>query len=141
MVIRTRSARDTRKVAALLASSIKAPAVIALEGNLGSGKTTFVQGFAAALGVKENVLSPTFVLMRTYQLKRFKRFKHLIHVDCYRLDSPQDLLHLGFKSLLQDRDAIILIEWADRVRQLMPKDAFWIKFTHGKKPRERIIVY
>lgn len=118
--------------------------VIALEGGLGSGKTAFIQGFARALGIKENVLSPTFVLMKIYKVRRRvtdvgRQFKHLIHLDCYRLDSPKDLLYLGFKDLLKDKDAVILIEWADRVRKLIPRDAVWIKFKHGRSSHERIV--
>lgn len=142
----SRSKSETQKVAASLAEELVKSdftngglAVMALEGNLGSGKTTFVQGFARALGVKEKIQSPTFVLMKVYPLTKAKKFRHLIHIDCYRLDSPKDLLHLGFKDLVKDQDAIILIEWADRVRGLIPRSALWIKFKHGKRPHERIL--
>jgi tRNA threonylcarbamoyladenosine biosynthesis protein TsaE len=144
----TRSVRKTQKVAAALAKEIlktsrrRQALVLALEGNLGSGKTTFVQGFARALGIKENVLSPTFVLIKAYPMigsRTSHHFRHLVHIDCYRLESPKDLLHLGFWELLKDKDAIILIEWADRVRKLIPQDAIRIKFKHGHNPHERII--
>lgn len=142
--IQTRSARETRTVATLLAREIlrrssHRATVIALEGNLGSGKTTFVQGFAQALGVCEKVASPTFVLMKIYPLKNRGWFKHFIHLDCYRVRNPKELIHLGFQKFLHDRDAILLIEWADRVRRFIPRDATWIWFQHGKKSRERII--
>lgn len=151
MQIRTESAKDTKRLAADFAEKVvtdlkrNSAAVVALEGDLGAGKTTFVQGFARALGVKENVLSPTFVLMKVYkvgcQMSGVRCYpKHLIHIDCYRLDSPQDLLHLGFKDLLKDKDAIILIEWADRIKKIIPtKNIFWIKFRHGKLPSVRTI--
>lgn len=142
----SRSKSETQKAAASLAKELLksnftsgGAAVVALEGNLGSGKTTFVQGFARALGVRENVLSPTFVLMKVYPLTKAKKFKHLIHIDCYRLDSSKDLLHIGFKYLVKDQEAIILIEWADRVRSLIPRSAVWIKFKHGKRSCERIL--
>jgi len=143
--IATRSAKETQKIAAMLAGElIRAPRrggarVLALQGNLGAGKTTFTQGFARALGVKENVLSPTFVLMKIYPLKK-GNFCHLIHIDCYRIASPKDLLHLGFKELLKDKDAIILIEWADRIKKILSPDAIWLKFTHGAKHNERKII-
>ncbi len=156
----TTSAKQTQKIASLLAEEVtRAPRsvwdgarVIALTGDLGTGKTTFTQGFAQALGIKENVLSPTFVLMKIYGLrpriknksKRIKNtgqgFRHLVHIDCYRITSPKDLLHLGFKELLKDKDAIILIEWADRVKKILPRAALWIKFSHGGKSRQRGIV-
>lgn len=113
--------------------------VIALSGNLGAGKTTFTQGFARALGIKTPVQSPTFVLMKIYALENKKYVKHLVHIDAYRIESPQELEHLGFRELLNDKDAVILIEWADRIKKLLPKDATWITFEHGKKINERII--
>ena len=142
MRICSASSKETKQIAARLAKTISLSSsrsgalVLALEGNLGAGKTTFIQGFAKALGVKENVLSPTFVLMKVYKVRcRVSGVrcypKHLIHIDCYRLDSPKDLL--------KDKDAVILIEWADRIRRIIPKDATWIKFEHGKRPSERVL--
>lgn len=106
---------------------------------MGAGKTTFVQGLAKALGVEGNVLSPTFVLLKIYPL-RTRAFKHLIHIDCYRLDSPRDLLPLGFKNLLRDKDAIIVIEWADRVRRIIPRHATWITFRHLSLHQRGIVI-
>ena len=141
----------SEKVLKMLKKTGRRPVIIALEGNLGSGKTTFAQAFARAFGIKEKVLSPTFVLMKIYapnskfQIPNSKsktnsfRFRHLIHIDCYRLNSPRELSHLGLRNLLKDKDAIILIEWADRIKKTLPKKAIWIKFRHGKKPNERVI--
>lgn len=163
----TRNANETKKFAARLARSVRPPKVIALEGDLGAGKTTFTQGFARALGIKERIQSPTFVLMKVYDISqtslrgasatkqspRLSRparsgarndgtrgFGHLIHIDCCRLGPPKDLAHLGFKNLLKDKDAIILIEWADRIRKLLPRRTLRIKFKHGKNPHERMIL-
>jgi len=141
----TRSPQGTKKAASLIAKTIlRLPRfgarLIALEGNLGSGKTTFVQGLARALGVKEKIQSPTFVLMKIYKLKA-KSYKHLIHIDCYRLDSPKNLLHLGFKNLLKDKDAVILIEWAGKIKKLLPrKNTIWLHFRHGKVPSQRTVL-
>lgn len=147
MLVRTRSSKETKIFAARLAGEVTSinrragALVIALEGDLGAGKTTFVQGFANALGVKESVLSPTFVLEKIYQIPDIRyQFRHLIHIDCYRLDSPKDLLRLGFREMLKDKDAIILIEWADRIKKIIPaKNTFWIKFRHEKSSTVRII--
>lgn len=145
----TRSAGETKKVAAILAEEIqkqqsRAAQVIALSGNLGAGKTTFVQGFADAWGIKENVLSPTFVLMKVYAFSkgsaRRKSPRHLVHVDCYRMESFQDLAHLGFAELLRDRDTVIILEWAERVKKILPKNTLWIYFSHAKNPEERNII-
>lgn len=143
--IETRSAQETQRAAALLVGELRRgrprkPMVIALTGELGAGKTTFVQGFARALGVKENVLSPTFVLMKIYPLMR-KRFRRLAHIDCYRLASPNDLLCLGFKQILKDKDAIVLIEWAERVKKLIPRGAIWIRFRHSGYPHKRVVEF
>lgn len=144
-VIQTKSAGETQKVAEMLAEEVGATeldraVVVALQGDLGAGKTTFTQGFARALGIRENVLSPTFVILKTYQLPK-RPHKYLVHIDCYRIDSPEDLVHLGFRQLLRDKDAIILIEWADRIREILPNDTVWLKFEHGEKPEERIIAF
>ena len=139
----TRSGVETKKVAGILAREMgprpRGAAVVALSGQLGAGKTTFTQGFARALGVRENVLSPTFVLMKIYPLKK-SRFRHLVHVDCYRLASSKDLLHLGFKELLKDNDAIILIEWPERIKKILPVGTLWLKFEHGVQQNQRHIV-
>jgi tRNA threonylcarbamoyladenosine biosynthesis protein TsaE len=161
----SKSAKETQAVAQFLVQELaksnftrKGATVVALDGNLGSGKTTFSQGLARALGIKEKVLSPTFVLVKIYNIyssslsrrhrkdsSRFRSnrktpgFNRLIHVDCYRLKSSKDLLHLGFKNFLRDKDAIIVIEWASRIRKLLPRGAVWIKFEHTEKARERFI--
>jgi len=147
--VMSRSIGETQKIASLLAKEVsrtpvKEARVIALKGELGSGKTTFVRGFARALGIKEKVLSPTFVLMKAYPMigsRTSYHFRHLVHIDCYRLESPKDLLHLGFRELLKDKDAIILIEWADRVRSLIPRSALWVNFRHGKKTNTRLLKF
>jgi len=137
--------KETQKVAALFAKEAAKTSrgfalVVALEGELGSGKTTFVQGFAEALGIKEKVLSPTFVLMKIYNLRiRKLNIKHFVHIDCYRLDSPKDLLHLGFRDILKDKDAIIIIEWAEKIRHILPVGTIRISFRHGKHSNERIL--
>lgn len=144
MKLETKNAKETQNIAAMLARELDADSwdyarVVALEGNLGAGKTTFVQGFARALGIKEPVKSPTFLVMKIYAVKR-KHTKHLVHIDCYRLDNASELAHLGFDKLLADKDAIIIIEWADRIKKILPKDMIWMSFKHGKKMNERNII-
>lgn len=151
MTIFSRSAAETKKIASILAREItrsKTSAtafVIALSGDLGAGKTTFAQGFAKALGVENRILSPTFVLMKIYNLQLTTRtrtpcaYKYLVHIDCYRIGSPKDLISLGIKNILRDKDAIILIEWPERIRRLIPERALLVRFRHGKKENERRI--
>ena len=145
-IITTRSAAETKKIASALAKEIAAirsdhARVIALSGNLGAGKTTFVQGFARALGIRERIQSPTFVLMKIYSLKRRKNIKHLVHIDAYRIESLREIEHLGLRELFDDKDAVILIEWADRIKKILPKDARWITFSHARILTERVIQF
>lgn len=123
----TKSERETKRVARLLAEEIirkplktKGAVVIGLEGELGSGKTIFVQGFAKGLGIRRRLTSPTFVLI--------KKYKNLYHIDCYRLNKPKDLLDLDFKEIISDPKNIVLIEWAEKIRRILPKNIVWVKF-------------
>lgn len=113
--------------------------VVGLYGDLGAGKTTFVQAVAKALGVTETVNSPTFLIFKKYQLPsglspssegEIERgcFKTLIHVDTYRLKSSEELRKLRFDDLLTDPKNLIMVEWADKVADLLPKDHFKIFF-------------
>lgn len=143
--IETRNSKETRKVARFLAEEIMKTRgrsglrIIALQGNLGSGKTTFAQGFAKACGVKKRVASPTFVIMKIYQVGKKLGFKYLAHVDCYRLKSGRDLLRLGFRKLLEDEYAIIVIEWAEKIKSILPVRTLRIFFKHGMSKGTRII--
>ena len=110
--------------------------VVGLNGNLGSGKTTFVQAVARALGVTEQVTSPTFVIQKSYQVvtpnvinrvgglanSYSTAFTQLIHIDAYRIDDPNELEILGFKELCSDPHRLILIEWPERIASLLPAD-------------------
>lgn len=101
--------------------------VIALSGDLGAGKTTFVQGAALTLGVRESVQSPTFVIEKIYALDG-QKFSRLIHIDAYRLKSAHELRILGFEELLRDGRDIIMLEWPEQVRGAIPRDALTIRF-------------
>jgi len=105
--------------------------VVTLSGDLGAGKTTFVQGVARALGIQENVTSPTFVIEKIYNLSIHPPaggFARLIHIDAYRLESEDELKVLGFSELLQDATNLILIEWPEKIPTLIPKSALKIRF-------------
>lgn len=101
--------------------------VVGLYGDLGSGKTTFVQAAAKALGVVEKVNSPTFLIVKSYKLK-VESFKTLIHIDAYRLKHGDELRKLRFDELLADPQNLIFVEWAERVADLLPKDHVKIFF-------------
>lgn len=153
MKIASRSSSRTKKIAADLAKKIvkipvgKRAKTVALVGDLGAGKTTFVQGFAKALGIKNRIVSPTFIIFRNYKLlvknkaRHAIRYKNFYHVDLYRMNSVKELNILNFKSILHSPFNIILIEWADKIKKLLPKDTIWINLNHGRKENERIIAY
>lgn len=140
--IKIASPAGTAKLAKELASLIsaqpskKGACVIALQGELGAGKTTFTKSFLAALGVKESVTSPTFILFRPYPLKA-EHYSLAYHIDCYRLEDPKELLKLGLKEMLKNQKYIVLIEWAERVKKFLPKNIVWISIKHGVKKGSR----
>jgi tRNA threonylcarbamoyladenosine biosynthesis protein TsaE len=111
--------------------------VIGLYGELGAGKTTFTQSFAKALGIREKVVSPTFVIEKIYKLKG-KKFKHLIHIDAYRIENNKELEHLGWDEVINNPENIIIVEWADKVEGLLPKDCIKIKIEHVDESKRKI---
>ncbi len=142
--IKTKSPGQTKKAAAAIIRELlslgRRPLVLALSGELGSGKTTFIQGLASSLGIRAKVQSPTFVLTKWYRLgRRAKPFRHFVHVDAYRLETPAEARRLGLKDMCKDREAIVVIEWAERIRSLIPRDALRLRFTHGERRNERTI--
>lgn len=117
--------------------------VIALSGNLGAGKTTLTQELAKLLEVKENIVSPTFVIMKIYKInsKKFKsHFKQLVHIDAYRLESPDELLKIGWNELEGDKDNLIIIEWPEKVAKHLPDNIYLIKLKH-KDDQTRVVEF
>ena len=96
--------------------------VVTLSGDLGSGKTTFAQAVLRALGVTEHITSPTFVIQKSYDL-RGQVFRRAIHIDAYRLTSSHELAVLGWNELKSDPQTLILLEWPEKVLELIPKTA------------------
>jgi tRNA threonylcarbamoyladenosine biosynthesis protein TsaE len=135
MEIISRSLDETKKAAADFAARLQrspsesAATVVALQGELGAGKTTFVQYLGEALGIPDLMQSPTFVIERRYQLHK-PPFAALIHIDAYRIEKPDELLVLKFADDLVQKENLILIEWADRVTALLPPRTIHITFTH-----------
>lgn len=105
-----------------------AATVLALKGDLGSGKTAFTKGLAKALGVTEEITSPTFVIQKIYQLEN-QQFDHLIHIDAYRLESADELRSLGWDEIMTNPSNCIVLEWPEKVEGLLPDSAYEIEFT------------
>lgn len=143
----TKSAEETKKIGERLAARLvrsrasnKCAIVISLEGELGAGKTTFTQGFARGLGIKENPRSPTFVLMRIYAIrhKPYALRQQFVHIDAYRIIS-KDLKNLGWRDFVKNKENIILIEWGNRVKNILPKNVLRIILKHLERAHERLI--
>lgn len=107
---------------------------LALYGEMGAGKTTFMQGLGRALGIRQRITSPTFSLVSEYSAPRFK----LVHLDLYRLDSARDLLDLGFQEYLES-GAVVAVEWAEKAAELMPRNTLHIRFALGEDEYSREI--
>ena len=122
--IHTRSASETKDYAKNLAKKLDIGTVVALIGNLGSGKTTFAQGFAEGLNIFESIVSPTFKLVSEYDGENCK----LIHVDTYRLDGVNDFLNICGEDIIRTPDSFILIEWADKIIDILPPETIHINF-------------
>jgi len=144
MEIITQSAQETQKlgqkIGADLRKGVFRPRVFALYGELGSGKTTFLQGLADGLGISQRILSPTFVFIREYPLTT-NRFSVFYHVDLYRLETAKEAKGLGLKEFLSDPGAVVAIEWAEKMKALLPKkrvDIFFELLSQNKRKIEII---
>ncbi len=113
--------------------------VLGLVGNLGAGKTVFTKGLAAGLAVKKHLTSPTFVLMKVYPVKKHQQIKHLVHIDAYRLKTAGDLTAIGAAEYFSRPDTITIIEWADKIKKILPKRARFIKINLRKNISRNII--
>lgn len=102
--------------------------VLGLYGDLGSGKTTFTQHLASTLGIGDHVVSPTFIIMKRYELKN-KNWKFLYHIDAYRLENVSAVYNLGWNDLIKDPENLIIVEWPERISEAMPTHSLKINFT------------
>lgn len=136
----TKSPAETKSLAAKIAKHLKGSEVLGLIGELGSGKTVFIQGLAEALGVRKTVNSPTFILMKIYDLRKaIDDIRQLVHVDAYRINNYRELLDIGLGEYLNKKNNLVVIEWADKVKKILPKNSILIYFLYGSKPNQRII--
>lgn len=139
MEIITQNSRETKKAGGILAEKIlknKKKVILGLEGDLGSGKTTFIQGLARGLKIKEKIASPTFVIFKKYSVQK----RNFYHIDCYRINSSDDLIDLGFEEILKSDKNIIVIEWAERIKDILPKNILWIKFEYLNQNKRKLSI-
>ncbi|HVF31723.1 MAG TPA: tRNA (adenosine(37)-N6)-threonylcarbamoyltransferase complex ATPase subunit type 1 TsaE [Acidimicrobiales bacterium] len=122
----TKSPEDTRELAGAVAGLVRGGDILLLAGELGAGKTCFTQGLGRALGVTEQVTSPTFTLLRPYDGERLQ----LLHADVYRLEHLQEIVDLGITEQV-DGDAVAVIEWGDMAEPVLPADFLEIRLSFG----------
>lgn len=131
----TKSPEETKKFGQILSNNIltkkekgeiAGPILICLYGELGSGKTTFVQGVLQGLGIATRILSPTFIIVRRYECVAINGT--ISHIDCYRLTDNKAIEGLGFQDVFSDPSGLVLVEWADRLGMQIPKRRMDITF-------------
>jgi len=126
----TQSAIETKNFGQAIGQACLGAEVFYLSGDLGAGKTTFLQGLALGLGVSGRVNSPTFNILKIYKTKRGSVAKFFCHIDAYRLTGAKDLEALGIKEILAAKDTVTAIEWAEKVKSVFPKNTIKIKARH-----------
>lgn len=135
----TKSEEETFVLAQEFAGKLVGGEVLCLIGDLGAGKTALTKGLAKGLGVKNIITSPTFVLLKPYSAK-LNNINKLVHIDAYRLDSGAELEYIGADEYFKDKKCVTVIEWADRVKDIWPKDVIEIRFKIISEDRREITI-
>ena len=158
----TNSASETEKLGENLALKVKNGGLTALYGELGSGKTTFVKGLARGLGIKKRIVSPTFIFIRQYEILRSEKARtkethrecaehspgvgelasarFFYHIDLYRINKAEDARGLGLEEILSDSKNIVVIEWAARIKKLLPKKRIDIHFKYLDENKREVLI-
>lgn len=124
MIIKSNSVKDTFNSGSYLAKLVKANSIICLSGSLGAGKTVFVKGFAKALGIEEEIVSPTFTLVQEYEEGRIPMY----HMDLYRIENTDEFIGTGAQELL-DANGICLIEWYEKIQDFLIGDEIKVSIS------------
>jgi tRNA threonylcarbamoyladenosine biosynthesis protein TsaE len=135
----TSNAKQTRILGSQVAKKLVGGEILALSGPLGSGKTEFVKGVAKALNIKTVITSPTFIILKSYRFKKGRSSLYFLHFDLYRIKTASELESLGFTELLNNKKAIAVIEWPEKIWRLLPQKTYKLFFVHGKQTNRRII--
>ncbi len=139
----TNNFSETQQLGSKLSQNLQNAQIIALYGDLGSGKTTFVQGFAQGLGIKKKIISPTFIIVRTYEIdfgRKDLRFKNFYHIDLYRIKDEHDIEGLGLSEIMSDPENIVAIEWPEKIENLLPDKRISISFEYLDSNGRRISI-
>lgn len=136
----THSTEETKELGKKLAKEILPGMLVCLAGDLGAGKTTFVQGFLEAMGAARPYVSPTFVIMKQYDLPApVNGIERIYHADAYRVEA-KDFVNIGFSEWCADKKGVVILEWPERVQEIIPNTAQKISFV-WKSDSEREIVF
>jgi tRNA threonylcarbamoyladenosine biosynthesis protein TsaE len=149
----TKNSKETQELGKNFARKLKSGGILCLEGNLGAGKTTFTQGFLKELKAKGPYTSPTFLVIKNYKKeipisksqlpnkskKQKIKFQNIYHIDTYRVDA-KDILNLGWEEIIGNKNNIVIVEWADRIKKIIPKKSVWLKFEWMDENERKIIV-
>lgn len=138
---------ETKNIGKKIAAKLKGGEVLAIQGDLGAGKTILAKGIAKGLGCKKIVNSPTFVLMKIYKIKfqilniklAGKIIKYICHIDAYRINSAKDIEAIGALEYFGKEDTISIVEWPEKIKKILPRDTIWVELGYGKKELERVI--
>ncbi len=137
-IIITKNAKATQEIGESFGKTLLG-GVVALYGDLGSGKTTFVQGLAKGLGIKNRIISPTFIIVRSYKLDT-KKTTLFYHIDLYRTTNSDDFNGVGLFEILSNPDNIVVIEWAEKMQGMLPKKRIDITFEYVDENKRNILI-
>lgn len=134
MNITTNSEEETLEFAKKFATQLKGGEILGLIGELGTGKTIFTKGLALGLGIKQRLSSPTFVYMKLYEIRtptaEQEKLKHLCHIDAYKAQHEYDIIDMGAEDFMGREDIITVIEWADRIKNILPRRTHYLYFSN-----------
>lgn len=130
----SKSPEETIKIAMQLSKYILPGSIICLSGDLGAGKTAFTQGLGKGLGITDHITSPSYTIINEY----YTASMPLYHFDVYRLESPDEIFELACDEYFFG-EGVTIIEWAEKIKEVLPKEKLWITIKYGKKPNERVI--
>ena len=136
----SKSPEETIEFGLRFAKKLKGGEVIGLIGELGSGKTTFIKGLAEGLRVDDTITSPTFVILKPYRGKIANKKIELVHIDAYRIESIDDIKSVGIEDYLGRDDVIIVVEWAEKIREILSQNTIYINFKHKEGSAREITV-
>jgi tRNA threonylcarbamoyladenosine biosynthesis protein TsaE len=142
-IIITNSKEETVTLAERFTQTLKSGDFLAFYGDLGSGKTTFIQGLAKGLGIQRRIISPTFIIIRRYELKpktENLKLNFFYHIDLYRTETKNDLLGLGIDEIIQNPNNIVALEWAEKMGEMLPKRRIDVHMEYLGEDQRRITI-